>query len=240
MMMVSRPRRTILARESEPTIRLPIVDQETDTESDLADISDLLAEEEVPQSEEDISIETEQPEETESSIETILGDAMETIRTSEKEKKSKPDNGKRNAKKKQAKADKPRSADKQDKKEPQKNSATVIGVVIGLIIALLIIGCGVLFMLFRMGFFTNMSDDDLLGAPNGRDGAASPTLAPELPSQEPQPPVISSALEGESSAMESSAVEANIAAPAPTVDESIECTKFNITGTEYLFYTPAA
>lgn len=214
--------------EDEPTIRLPELDEEDPVEAEAADTEEI-----------------DRPEESASdaadSIEAILGDAMNTAELPKERKKSKKQrDGTRvdtAAKKNPASGGKKQKEDTvyAQEDEPQKNSATVIGVVIGLIIALLVIGCGVVFMLFRMGFFTSMSDDDLLYAQSTVTGENAPTMVPELP-EPSQAPVVSSDLEESAAALESSAQEeAGIAAPSAAPEgEPIECTKFNITGTEYI------
>lgn len=212
--------------EDEPTIRLPeLADDAAENTEDADEASEVLSEE--PASE------------AGDSIKAILGDAIHTINPPKQEKKAKKQNaGKRpdtQGKKKTASGEKKQkeSAKHPQEEKPQKNSATVIGVVIGLIIALLVIGCGVMFMLFRMGFFTSMSDDDLLNNPATTVGEGGPTMVPELP-EPSQAPIMSSDLEDTASSLESSAQEAEVAAPSTDAEEQIECTKFTITGTEYL------
>lgn len=211
------------AEEDEPTIRLPKVG--ADSDADKKDAEDTAAEEEVEAAE------------TEDTIEAILGGAMKTMEPEKKEKSAK----KQATKKRPEKAEKRKSADGTPKRAGaapeeegvQKNSAAVIGVVIGLIIALLVIGCGVVFMLFKMGFFTSMSDEDLLNPASVAAGEETPTMAPDMP-EPPQSPVVGSAMEEQSSMTESSNVESGIAAPDTESGETIECTKFSITGTEYI------
>lgn len=119
---------------------------------------------------------------------------------------------------------------KKKKRRKKKNNAAMIGVLIGLVIALLLIGCGVAFMLYQMGFFVQMSDDELLQTPGTSQTqdvlpSPSPSQTPEEPSAEEE----LSAATGENSTLE----EAPVATPEP--EEELNCTKFTITGTEYIF-----
>lgn len=200
--------------ENEPTIRMPVVDEEADFVSENKDAGDS----------------------PEDSIEAILEDAV-------KEQAKRP-----TAPKKQQPRKRPESSDvrkmpetrkkrpvakQQIEEEPQKNSAAVIGVVIGLIIALLVIGCGVMFMLFRMGFFTSMSDDDLLNTPAVDAVVTEPAAEPEQTPEQPQTPAIGSEVESASSELETSVPDDSVEAQ-PAEEETVECTKFTITGTEYI------
>lgn len=118
---------------------------------------------------------------------------------------------------------------KKKKRKKKKNNAAMVGVLIGLIIALLLIGCGVLFMLYQMGFFVQMTDDELLQTPGMTQ---TETLPSPSPSEAPVEPSVEEELppaEAEASAVE----EAPEPSPEPT--EELNCTKFTITGTEYVF-----
>ncbi len=80
--------------------------------------------------------------------------------------------------------------------EMKKRSAAIIGVLIGLCVALLLVAAGVGVMLYRMGFFEPMSEEELLGTASSSsqtiETAATPTPEPspepsEEPSEEPSP-----------------------------------------------------
>jgi uncharacterized protein YjdB len=115
---------------------------------------------------------------------------------------------------------------KKKKKKKKGSSKTAVGVVIGLIVALAIIFAGALYMLYQMGFFVEMSDDELLQT--AQTVTAAPVVSEEpvevseevteepTPSEEPEPsPEVSEEPDAEES-------------------ETVECTKFNITGAENL------
>jgi predicted nucleic acid-binding Zn-ribbon protein len=113
---------------------------------------------------------------------------------------------------------------KRKKKKKKKNSSkAAIGVVIGMIVALALIFAGALFMLYQMGFFVEMTDDELLqtvtvapvetAEPVQESPEVSEEPSPEV-SEEPSPEVSEE--------------------PSPEVSEEVECTKFTITGAEYL------
>ena len=118
---------------------------------------------------------------------------------------------------------------KKKKRKKKKNNAATIGVLIGLVIALLLIGCGVAFMLYQMGFFVQMSDEELLQTPGTAQNqevtpSPSPSQTPEEPSAAEELPV---------TAAENSALEEPIVSAEP--EEELNCTKFTITGNEYIF-----
>lgn len=52
---------------------------------------------------------------------------------------------------------------KNGKKKKKDNSKTLLGVVIALIVILVVVAGAAVGMLYKMGFFTPMSDDELLG-----------------------------------------------------------------------------
>lgn len=202
--------------EDEPTIRMPALDGETD----------------------DTPVKEDVDAEPEDSIEAILEEAVkEQAKRPAAPKKQPPCKRPENTNaRKMAESGKkhPVSRPQPVEEEPQKNSAAIIGVVIGLLIALLVIGCGVAFMLFRMGFFTRMSDDELLNTPVAEASVTEPAAEPEQTAEPTQVPAVSSELETESSGLESSAVDDDVAAPPAEEEENIQCDKFTITGTEYI------
>lgn len=110
------------------------------------------------------------------------------------------------------------------KKPPKKkNSAAAIGVVIGLIIALLIIACGVAFMLYQMGFFVSMSDDELL-----QTSAVETSVQPSPTAEEP-----SAAEESETPVEKTSAME-EVPEITDEPEEAIVCEQFELIGSEYI------
>lgn len=146
--------------------------------------------------------------------------------------KAKPANVQKPAQRSAPKGQKPaqttaRSATAKKKRKKKNNNAALIGVLIGLVIALLLIGCGVAFMLYQMGFFVQMTDDELLQTPGMTQTVSpspSPSQEPEEPSAEEELPVVE-----ESSVAE----EEPVATPEP--EEELNCTSFMVTGTEYIF-----
>lgn len=139
-------------------------------------------------------------------------------------------NGASGAKKGTAKSGKKR------KKKKKKNSAAMIGVVIGLVIALLIIACGAAFLLYQMGFFNTMSDDELLSTPAAVHTAqVSAAPVEPTPEEELASDLEEAAASVEEAAPEDSAVEeAEEETVEKVPEETVECTKFTITGTEYI------
>ncbi len=92
-----------------------------------------------------------------------------------------------------------------EKKPMKKRSAAIIGVLIGLFIALLLIAGVGGFMLYRLGVFNPVSDDDLLGAVQtpavSAEATPTPVIMPEL-SEEPESSVVEGVPEAVSSAEE--------------------------------------
>lgn len=117
---------------------------------------------------------------------------------------------------------------KKKKKQMKKHSAAIIGVLIGLLVALLLIAGGVMFMLYQMGFFDTMSDEELLGtntAPSVQEEFAAPS-----PSEQAEEPA-----EEENASAEESAVEpSEEPTPEPT-PEPVVVNKFKITGTSTIY-----
>lgn len=114
----------------------------------------------------------------------------------------------------------------------KKNSAAIIGVLIGLMVALLLIAGGVAIMLYQMGFFTTMTDEELLGVSKkpAVTQQVSETPAPEV-SEEP----VASAEEAGASAVEE-APESAVEEPAEPSEEPIELDKFKVTGASTIYF----
>lgn len=203
----------------EPTVRIPVLDEM-----------------DAPSEEGDSSVSDEPVENSPKSVEELLKDSPDPEKPKKSSSKKKQNHKRTDGIEKQPLEEKKKARmtenetqqeELPEEEEPQRNSAAIIGIVIGLIIALLVIGCGVAFMLFRMGFFTSMSDEDLLNAP-GKET----TLVTVSPAEEtPMPP---EGLEAMGSELESSAAETPMQDPEVPEEEQIVCTKFNITGTEYI------
>ena len=116
---------------------------------------------------------------------------------------------------------------KKKRKRKKDNSKTLLGIVIGLIVVLVVVVGAAFGMLYKLGFFESMSDDELLG-----------TTTPVV-SQAPTP---SSEVTPEAVTPEASAAEAETVFPGgsaedentPVTASTIEVTKFKVTGAEYI------
>ena len=190
----------------EPTIRIPVVGK-------------------------DDGKEPEAPEAADASIHKLIEDAQpkQNSKSGAAAKKKKQPEGT----KKRPSGTKPAAGQKKpvqkQSAQKQQRSAAAIGIAIGLIIALLIIGCGAAFLLYQMGFFVCMTDEELL--------QTSTTEPVEETQQVPtEPPAVSEevpAAEETEAPVEFSNFE-DSAEETVEPEEVIECTKFNITGTEYI------
>lgn len=113
-----------------------------------------------------------------------------------------------------------------NKKSMKKSSAAVVGVLIGLVVSLLLIAGGIGIMLFRMGFFNTMSDEELLGTAKPtaavETAQVTPTEAPALETEAPSP---------EATVAEGSVLEET---PAPS-KEPIELDQFTVTGASTIY-----
>ena len=118
-------------------------------------------------------------------------------------------------------------------KKQKDSSKALLGVVIGLIVLLVVVAGAAVGMLYKMGFFSSMSDDELLATPSQAVTTMTPTEVPqvsEAPVQAAASTEETSLLEGGSAVDESTPV----ASEAPQVD----CTKFQITGADDMtFFT---
>ena len=120
------------------------------------------------------------------------------------------------------------SGAKKKKKKKKDSSKTLLGIVIGLIVVLVVIVAAAFGMLYKLGFFETMSDDELLGT-------TTPQLVTEAPSATPKPTP-------EAPAVDSTAEESTVFPGGSAVDENtpvdvssnIEVSKFKVTGAEYI------
>lgn len=120
------------------------------------------------------------------------------------------------------------SGSKKKKKKKKDNSKTLLGIVIGLIVVLVVVVGAALGMLYKLGFFETMSDDELLGTTTPAVSETT-TVAPETTPEAVVPEV--SAIEEETVLPGGSAVDENTPVDA---EENIDVTKFKVTGTEYI------
>ncbi len=120
---------------------------------------------------------------------------------------------------------------KQQNNNMKKHNAAIIGVLIGLVAALLLIAGGVVFMLYQMGFFTTMSDEELLGTA----GVTATQQISETPTPSVTQEVVSSDIEDEpvqtSEIVQGSAVEEDV---EPSEDP-IELERFAVTGASTIY-----
>lgn len=124
--------------------------------------------------------------------------------------------------------------------QKKNHGAAAIGIVIGLLIALLVIGCGVAFMLYQMGFFVQVSDEELLQLPSDQYAEVEQAPSPE-PAATVQPMEPAERTSAEESAEEmafamdgqpaDSALEPEEVSETP--GEPVNCTSFTLTGAEY-------
>ena len=119
------------------------------------------------------------------------------------------------------------SGSKKKKKKKKDNSKTLLGVVIGLIVVLLVVVAAAVGMLYKLGFFETMSDDELLGTTTPVVSEA-PTPSPETTPEAVAPEA--STAEEETVLPGGSAVDEN----TPVTASNIEVTKFKVTGAEYI------
>lgn len=116
---------------------------------------------------------------------------------------------------------------KKKKKKKKDNSKTLLGIVIGLIVVLVVVVGAAFGMLYKLGFFESMSDDELLGTTTPVVSQA-PTPSPEVTPEAVTPEA--SAAEAETVFPGDSAVDEN----TPVTASTIEVTKFKVTGAEYI------
>ncbi len=142
------------------------------------------------------------------------------------------------------------SAKKKKKKKKKGGGSTIVAIIVGILIALLLVAGAAVFMLYRMGFFELLSDDQLLQT---QTSTVEETIGTE---ELPSAPVVEEAPVAEASVVEESvveepAVEAPVAeegqedevlTPELAEEESVEedgvqVTKFNITGANSMTFT---
>ena len=123
--------------------------------------------------------------------------------------------------------------------EKKGNRGAVIGITVGLIAALLLIAGGATFMLYKMGFFNQMSDEELLATnrPAVESVVEAPSVeeVPEILTEsavEEEPVVEDSILEG--SSFEETFVE-EVPVVVPEDEEAIVVSKFKVTGAETIY-----
>ena len=120
------------------------------------------------------------------------------------------------------------SGSKKKKKKKKDGSKTLLGVVIGLIVVLVIVVGAAFGMLYKLGFFESMSDDELLGTTSpvvSEAPSPSPEVTPEAPTPEASANETETVLPGGSAVDENTPVDA---------EENIDVTKFKVTGAEYI------
>lgn len=122
----------------------------------------------------------------------------------------------------------PTNAKKKKKKKKKDNSKTLLGIVIGLIVVLLVIVGAAFGMLYKLGFFETMSDDELLGTTTPQVVSEAPSATPE---PTPEAPAVDSTTEESTVFPGGSAVDENTPVD---VSSNIEVSKFKVTGAEYI------
>lgn len=124
------------------------------------------------------------------------------------------------------------SNSRKKKKKKKDSSKALLGIVISLIVVLLIVVGAAFGMLYKMGFFETMTDDELLGT-------STPTATQNVT---PTPEVTPAATSDVAASEVSAAREETVFPGGSSVDENtpvesgadIEVTKFKVTGAEYI------
>ncbi len=124
------------------------------------------------------------------------------------------------------------SNSRKKKKKKKDSSKALLGIVISLIVVLLIVVGAAFGMLYKMGFFETMTDDELLGT-------STPTATQNVT---PTPEVTPAATPDVAASEVSAAREETVFPGGSSVDENtpvesgadIEVTKFKVTGAEYI------
>lgn len=116
------------------------------------------------------------------------------------------------------------------KKKKKDSSRALLGIVIGMIVVLIVIAAAAVGMLYKMGFFNTMTDDELLGTTQTTqevvsEAPAVQTILPETSFEEDTPEVTEASVAEEASYAEESA-------PVETEASDIQCDKFNLTGSD--------
>jgi uncharacterized protein YjdB/flagellar basal body-associated protein FliL len=197
-------------------------------EDDLEDFEDL----DEPQILKTLDQPEPEPEEPEDEDVTMIFDSDEVQSQAQKrQEKAKKETLKKVPTKAQKAAGNQKSAGAKKKKKKKKkgNNAAIVGVLIGLIVALLLIAGGVTVMLYQMGFFDTMTDEELLGTTN--QTAVTETATPEPTeevTQEPEP------TEEVEEVPEETEEPTNV--PEETDEQTIELDKFLVTGNSTIYF----
>ncbi len=120
------------------------------------------------------------------------------------------------------------SSSKKKKKKKKDSSKALLGIVIGLIVVLLIVVGAAFGMLYKLGFFESMSDEELLGTSTPavtQNVTPTPEVTPEAAAPEASAIEEATVFPGGSAEDENTPVEAGA---------DIEVTKFKVTGAEYI------
>lgn len=114
------------------------------------------------------------------------------------------------------------------RKKKKTSSTTVLGIIIGLILALLVVAGAALLMLYKMGFFELLSDDQILGTTGSSETfSVQETLTPT------PTPVVSVEPEEPESVVEErpTMIEPELSVEEPE-EPTVEVTKFTLTGAD--------
>ena len=136
------------------------------------------------------------------------------------------------------------SGKKKKKKKKKGGGSTAIAIIVGILIALLLVAGAALFMLYRMGFFELLSDDQLLGTTQTSTveetlsavEPVEPSIVEEAPVEE-EPVVVEESVV-EESIVEESIVEEPVEEEEPEASEGsqIQVDKFNLTGADSMTF----
>lgn len=161
---------------------------------------------------------------------SVIASAMNVAAQKEQEKndteEEAPKKQKKSAEKKPAqKPGKSGTAKKRKKKKA--SSTTVLGIIIGLILALLVVAGAALLMLYKMGFFELLSDDQILGT----TASGETYSVQEMPESIPSPVVSETPVQEPDSVVEErpTLIEPEISMEEP-VEPTVAVTKFTLTG----------
>lgn len=132
------------------------------------------------------------------------------------------------------------SGKKAKKKKKGGGGSTVIAIIVGILIALLLVAGAAVFMLYQMGFFELLSDDELLQPETVAESVLEEVVTPEA-SAEPSPVVEQSIVE--EAPVEESSAEEGVLVPEVSMEEpedveGTNVTKFVLTGADSMtFYS---
>lgn len=133
------------------------------------------------------------------------------------------------------------SGKKKKKKKKSGGGSTAIAIIVGILIALLLVAGAAVFMLYRMGFFELLSDDQLLQTSTSQ---VEETLSTVEPSEEPEiTSVVEETVEGsivEEAPVEEAEPEEQVLTPELSIDEPVEegteVDKFTLTGADSMTF----